>query len=276
MDLAERYRAAVTAAFDPARDDAGLLPEVLARACVAVLPVEGAGITVTQDLRVPLGASDEVALRAERLQTTLGEGPCLEAVLTPLPLTAGLDALHQRWPAFAAEFVGQTPYRSVASLPLIPPRGGRRLGALDLYRTDAEPMDTQLLFQLATSVGSPVAAMLAGAPVGEDAAGITMPVWLDTDLVHGRMDVWGAVGRGHGGLVADEPRRAGPAAGLRLRQRHHPRRRRRPADDGRARRRRGRRGRPARLSGAARPRWVGEGAEHRARGAASHHRRSPP
>ena len=194
MDLAERYRAAVTAVFDPARDDASLLPEVLARACVAVLPVEGAGITVTQDLRVPLGASDEVALRAQRLQTTLGEGPCLEAVLTPLPLTAGLDALHQRWPAFAAEFVGLTPYRSVASLPLIPPRGGRRLGALDLYRTEAEPMDTQLLFELATSVGSPVAAMLAGAPVGEDAAGITMPVWLDTDLVHGRMDVWGAVG----------------------------------------------------------------------------------
>ncbi|CAA9301696.1 MAG: hypothetical protein AVDCRST_MAG48-1374 [uncultured Friedmanniella sp.] len=194
MDLAEHYRAAVGTAFDAVHDDASLLPEVLARACVQVLPVEGAGISVTQDLRVPLGASDPVAMRAERLQTTVGEGPCLDAVQTPLPLTAGLEQLRERWPVFAAEFLRQTPYRSVASLPLIPPRGGRRLGALDLYRTSAEPMDTQLLFQLATSVGSPAAAMLAGAPVREDDAGVTMPVWLDTDLVHSRMDVWSAVG----------------------------------------------------------------------------------
>ena len=194
MDLAEQYRAAVAEAYDTSNDDAALLPQALSRACVAVLPVQGAGISVTQDLRVPLGASDPVAALAERLQTSLGEGPCLSAVQTPLPLTAGLEAMHARWPVFAAELVGQTPYRSVASLPLIPPRGGRRLGALDLYLTSEEPMDTQLLFQLATSVGSPVAAILAGAPTGEDDAGITMPVWLNTDVVHARMEVWSAVG----------------------------------------------------------------------------------
>lgn len=194
MDLAERYRAAVTAAVDAVQDDGTLLPTLLSQACVQVLPVEGAGISVTQDLRVPLGSSDSTAALAERLQTTLGEGPCLDAVQSPLPLAAGRDDIRERWPVFGTEFLAQTPYRSVASLPLIPPRSARRLGALDLYRTTAEPMDRRLLFQLATSVASPIAAVLAGAPVGEDHAGITMPVWLNSDRVQARMEVWAAVG----------------------------------------------------------------------------------
>ncbi|SDT32766.1 hypothetical protein SAMN04488543_3760 [Friedmanniella luteola] len=194
MDIAERYRAAVVAAFDASRDDGELLPKLLSEACVAVLPVQGAGISVLQDLRVPLGASDPMAALAERLQTTLGEGPCLDAVKTPLPLAVGEDAIQERWPVFGAEFLTRTPYRSVASLPLIPPRGTQRLGAMDLYLTAPEPMGTRLLFELAASVANPVAAVLAGSPVGEDAAGITMPVWLNSDLVHARMEVWAAVG----------------------------------------------------------------------------------
>jgi hypothetical protein len=57
-----------------------LLPVRLARAAVRVLPgVAGAGISVLADpgMRVPLGASDEDAATAERLQFTVGEGPCL-------------------------------------------------------------------------------------------------------------------------------------------------------------------------------------------------------
>jgi hypothetical protein len=194
MDLAERYRAAVVAAFAASHEDGALLPKLLSEACVEVLPVQGAGISVLQELRIPLGASDPMAALAERLQTTLGEGPCLDAVKTPLPLTVGEDAIRERWPVFGAEFLTQTPYRSVVSLPLIPPRGTQRLGAMDLYLTAPEPMDTHLLFQLASSVANTVAAVLAGSPVGEDAAGITMPVWLNSDLVHGRMEVWSAVG----------------------------------------------------------------------------------
>lgn len=194
MDLSERYRTAVAARHDATEHDPGLLPRVLAEACVATLPVAGAGISVTQELRIPLGFSDAVAARAERLQTTLGEGPCLDAAATPMPLAAGLDSIAARWPVFHAEFVAQTPYRSVASLPLIPPRG-RRLGALDLYGTGPEPMEPQLLFHLATSIGGPVAEILAGAPIGLDAEGITMPTWLNSDVVRERMEVWSAVGQ---------------------------------------------------------------------------------
>jgi hypothetical protein len=194
MDLAERYRAAVSAAVTEAQDDGTLLPTLLSQACVEVLPVQGAGITATDELRVPLGASDPVAALAERLQTTAGDGPCLEAVQTPLPVTAGSDAIRHRWPVFAADFLARTPYRSVAALPLIPPGSTRRIGALDLYRTALEPMDPALLFAVATAVADPVAALLTAAPIREDAAGLPMPVWLDSDRVHARMDVWAAVG----------------------------------------------------------------------------------
>ena len=39
-----------------------LLPAVLARACVRVLGVAGAGLSITDELRVPLGASDDLLL----------------------------------------------------------------------------------------------------------------------------------------------------------------------------------------------------------------------
>src|SRR6185437_11302048 len=64
------------------RQDGGLelLPVRLAQACVAVLPVSGAGISLLyDDFRVPLGASDDAASCAEQLQFTTGEGPCLQA-----------------------------------------------------------------------------------------------------------------------------------------------------------------------------------------------------
>jgi hypothetical protein len=194
VDLAERYRTAVLDGYDSTDRDPGLLPRVLAEACVAILPVAGAGISVTQDLRVPLGSSDPVAAAAERLQTTLGEGPCLDATAAPMPLTAGLGVMAARWPAFHAELVRLTPYRSVAALPLIP-ANGRRLGALDLYLTGREPMDPQLLFQLANSIATPMAQILSGAPIEQDLDSITMPTWLNSDLVRERMQVWSAVGQ---------------------------------------------------------------------------------
>lgn len=194
MDLAERYRSAVVDHYDVMTDEDGLLPQVLAEACVEVLPVAGAGISVMQEiLRVPLGASDELARRTERLQSTLGEGPCLAAAETPLPLAAGLDTIAHRWPLFHRELLAQTPYRSVSSIPLLPDRG-HRLGVLDLYLTTPEPMEPQLLFSLSASIGATMAAILSGAPVAEGLDGVTMPTWLNAAPVQERMRVWAAVG----------------------------------------------------------------------------------
>ena len=72
MGLAERFRAQVGDAFATGRADVELLPMVFVRAAVTVLPVAGAGLSMTNHLRVPLAASDEDVAAAERLQTTLG------------------------------------------------------------------------------------------------------------------------------------------------------------------------------------------------------------
>jgi hypothetical protein len=47
-----------------------LLPVRLARACVEVLPVAGVGISMfgSSGMRIPVGASDDDAAAAERLQ----------------------------------------------------------------------------------------------------------------------------------------------------------------------------------------------------------------
>ena len=78
--IAQRFQAACADVAEPELAAIELLPVLLARACARVLGVAGAGISVfADDYRVPLGASDNDASSAERLQFTLGEGPCLDA-----------------------------------------------------------------------------------------------------------------------------------------------------------------------------------------------------
>ena len=91
---------------------------VFVRAAVSVLPVTGAGLSMIDRLRIPLAASDLDVITAERLQTTLGEGPCLAAVAMGEPLVADLAGMAVSWPNFHERFAAESPYRSVASFPL--------------------------------------------------------------------------------------------------------------------------------------------------------------
>ncbi|MCW2529008.1 MAG: hypothetical protein JWM76_3868 [Pseudonocardiales bacterium] len=98
-----------------------LLPVRLARACVAVLPVTGAGLSlIDDDFRVPIGASDEASEAAERLQFTQGEGPCLDAARSGQIVFAQAEQIQRRWPAFGEQFARQTPFRAVISIPRFP------------------------------------------------------------------------------------------------------------------------------------------------------------
>jgi hypothetical protein len=191
-----RFRAAWAVPDDDATTPE-LLPVRLARACVAVLPVDGAGLSLRhEELRIPLGASDDAASMAERLQFTQGEGPCLEAANHQRIVIGGSDQLRDRWPAFAAELVARTPYRAVLALPL-------RLdetthGAIDLFFADPDRL---------TDVGLADAATLAE-NVGEvlqfarrldsrEAFGRTgepEPDWLFSSSVEDRGVVWTAMG----------------------------------------------------------------------------------
>ena len=110
----------------------------LVELCCHDLPVTGVGLALmTED--GPAGtvaATDATALTLEDLQFTLGEGPCVTASNTGLPVLQpdlSRTALL-RWPAFAAgaEAAGLA---AVFALPL--QVGAIRLGVLDLYRTTA-------------------------------------------------------------------------------------------------------------------------------------------
>lgn len=139
MDLAEQL-----IDFADERRNSGLagpelLPVRLMRACAKVLPVAAAGISIFSrgDHRVPLGASDDTAAFAERLQFTVGEGPCLNAHNRGRPILATEAVISERWPTFYDELVTHTPYRSITSFPVR--RGLNGDAAIDLYFTDPQP-----------------------------------------------------------------------------------------------------------------------------------------
>jgi hypothetical protein len=192
MRLAAQFRSAVLEALQHETAGKDLLPLLLARACVTVLPVDGAGLSITDTLRVPLAASDDMVARAERLQTTLGEGPCLAAAGTE-PLVANATTMAVRWPVFHQELIRHTTYRSVASLPLRFLQE-RNVGALDLYSHDPHTLDPALLAEINTDIADPVAAILfapALADLGDDP---TTQALLSGEHVAERMNVWVAVG----------------------------------------------------------------------------------
>jgi hypothetical protein len=193
MELAERFVAAVTKVYDRVGAGDELLPMVLARACVNVLPVTGAGLSITHQLRIPLGASDETAASAERLQTTLGEGPCLVATATLQPQLYDEKAMARTWPVFHHEFVTQTPYRSVASFPLLTPQR-HRFGALDLYSTDPDAQPFQSLSDMGAAVVGPISIVLFNSPTTGSQNGIPVPSWMAATSTVRRNNVWVAVG----------------------------------------------------------------------------------
>lgn len=132
----------------------------IAVACADVLGVDGVRLSLfgANSFRTPIGASDPLATAAERLQFTVGEGPCLDAHAHRKPVRASAGDLARRWPAFHQELVTKTPFRGIISLPL---QGGMTgLAAIDLYFRHPErefyPSDQQT-----SAATDTVAALLA-------------------------------------------------------------------------------------------------------------------
>jgi hypothetical protein len=193
MSLAEQFQAAVTDAFTEGEATANLLPLVFAQAAVGVLPVDGAGLSMSGQLRIPIAATDQQVVAAERLQTTIGEGPCLAAISLAKPLVADLAAMAVRWPTFHERFVAETSYLSVASLPLRSVQGSY-LGALDLYSDSPETLTSLELEAIDVAVATPVASMLFRDATAGELDGTAFPNWLSKEQVGERMNVWVAIG----------------------------------------------------------------------------------
>lgn len=111
----------------------------LVRQIVQVVPVSSAGVTLIQGDGDPhhVAASDEAALRFERLQTDLAQGPCVLAHTTGTAVAVADLRDEVRFPAFAEAAV-EAGLASVFAFPLN--HGRLRLGALDLYKEETGPL----------------------------------------------------------------------------------------------------------------------------------------
>lgn len=134
MDSEERLRADLGAAMNAAGSGLAAADE-LCRACVDLLGVDGAAISLMDDgaSRGTFGSSGEMSRRLDEVQFTLGEGPCIDTVADGRPvLVADLsDATEQRWPAFTGTVL-DLGVHAVFALPIS--IAAVRVGALDLFR----------------------------------------------------------------------------------------------------------------------------------------------
>ncbi|HKN49886.1 MAG TPA: diguanylate cyclase, partial [Actinomycetota bacterium] len=110
----------------------GILDHLVQR-LVDVLPISAAGVTLVSPGTDPryVAASNESALRFEKMQTELGEGPCHEVYETGRAVAVADLRDDARFLKFAARAV-EAGLAAVFAFPLR--NGAERLGALDLYR----------------------------------------------------------------------------------------------------------------------------------------------
>jgi len=112
---------------------------VVCRAGTLKAGADGASVALGRDVQglSPIWASDPIAQTLEECQMTLGEGPCMDAVATGLPVLVD-DIRATRgavlaWPAFVRD-VAALDVRGVFAFPL--QIGVIALGSLELYRCE--------------------------------------------------------------------------------------------------------------------------------------------
>jgi hypothetical protein len=133
-----------------------------------------------------------VAEAAERLQFTVGSGPCMTAQEARQPVFAVEDELRRRWPVFTELLFGATPFRAIVALPLQPALAGP--GALDLYfRRSAEVLALDVFD--AVAVGELVTSALSDAAVWSEWTPGDGPEWLHGAAPERRAAVWEAMGK---------------------------------------------------------------------------------
>ena len=136
------------AAIRAHRTDDGSLPGRICDACVVALPVDGASLSLMVDggAREGVGASGDEPGAIEELETTVGEGPGLDAFNSGNPVLVDDIEGEERsyWPAFA-DGIAALGTRAVFAFPL--QLGAVRFGIFTLTRKAPGPLSPIALGQ---------------------------------------------------------------------------------------------------------------------------------
>jgi diguanylate cyclase (GGDEF)-like protein len=143
----------------------GILDHLVKR-IVDLMPITAAGVTLIAGSLDPryVAASNGEALRFEKLQTELREGPCLAAYLTGQPVLVPELRTEKRFPKFAPRAVAAG-LEAVFTFPLR--HGDSQLGALDLYNGSAGALPTDSM-SAAQTLADVAAAYLLNAQARAD------------------------------------------------------------------------------------------------------------
>ncbi len=128
------------------RDGSISVIDRVCQAAVGLLSLSGAGVSLMVDgqLRGTAGVSDQGIAAVQELQLTLGEGPCVDAWASGVPVLEPdlADPAVLRWPVFAAA-VASHDVKAMFALPMS--LGAIQLGVLVLYRDRAGSLDAEEL-----------------------------------------------------------------------------------------------------------------------------------
>jgi hypothetical protein len=134
------------------------LPVLLCEDCAAAIPVTGVGLALMTDTghQGVVAATDGSARLMEDLQFALGEGPCMDASRSRMPVLMPdlARSAMSRWPGFGPAVL-DAGIAAIFALPLHV--GAIRLGILDLYRDVSGPLEDH---QLATALAYAEAAVV--------------------------------------------------------------------------------------------------------------------
>jgi diguanylate cyclase (GGDEF)-like protein len=138
----------------------------LVRRIVEIMPITAAGVTLINESLAPryVAASNPAALRYEKLQTSLAEGPCLVAYQTGEAVSAPDLGVDDRFPKFTPRAV-KAGLRAVFTFPLR--HNDLQLGALDLYRDTPGPLPAESMV-VAQTLADVAAAYLINAQARAD------------------------------------------------------------------------------------------------------------
>lgn len=171
MNVDQAQRLAVAFARETARSATSRL----CTACVEVLDVTGAGITLMGgDKAGPICVSDRSVAALEDLQYTIGQGPCRDAFQTGKSVHAPRldDTVWARWPSFV-DLAHTSDIAAVFAYPLL--CAGANVGVLTLYQqhegdlTTAQDDDSVVL---ASVLAETVLSLQEDAPPGTIGAGL--------------------------------------------------------------------------------------------------------